>query len=298
MAQDSSATSPVDFETRVAYVALSIFAPGAWPFDTITGEGPSAKLAELPPPVANRRRETASAMLSRADRLGIRAIVPGDDEWPHQIADLNHDNALRGAPLCLWARGTGRLPDVLRRSILLTGAAAASDTGKQLARQIGYELGDGPGGWTVANSGRYGIDASAINGASIATDRAPRLVMLPHGLDLYRGLARPEFYEAVAAEGMLVSAVPLGGESSRPTRLGSLEALAAMTAATVVVEAPIRSLCLAGARRAAMLRRPVMVFPGSERDAVSAGNRQLVTEGTARLVSGGPDVASVLASLS
>jgi predicted Rossmann fold nucleotide-binding protein DprA/Smf involved in DNA uptake len=151
VAHSTNDTSPVDEETRVAYVALATFAPYAWPFDTVTSEGPSAKLAEFPPSIARLRREAASAMLRQADQLGIRAVVPGDDEWPRQITDLNHDNALRGAPLCLWVRGTRRLSDVLRRSVLITGTSAASDAGKQAARQIGWKLGDSPNGWTVAN---------------------------------------------------------------------------------------------------------------------------------------------------
>jgi DNA processing protein len=121
--------------------------------------------------------------------------------------------------------------------------------------------------------------------------------VLAHGLDLDRGLNRPEFYNAVAAEGLLVSAVPLGCEQNRSTRLRSLETLAALTSATVVIEAPLRSLCLAAARRAAALGRPVMAIPGSERDARSAGGRQLITDGIARPVTGGPDVAAALACI-
>ncbi|WP_433294515.1 DNA-processing protein DprA [Actinoplanes sp. CA-030573] len=290
-------SSQVDYETRVAYVALATFAPYAWPFEAVTSEGPSVKLAELPASIAALHREAASAMLHRADRLGIRAVVPGDDEWPQQIADLNHDNALRGAPLCLWVRGTGRLSDVLRRSVMITGAAAANDAGKQLARQIGWQLGDGPNGWTVANGGRFGIDEAATNGASIAADRSPRMVVLAHGLDLDRGLNRPDFYSAVAAEGLLVSVVPLGCEQSRSTRLGSMETLAALTSATVVIEAPLRSLCLAGARRAAAMRRPVLAIPGAEHDAKSAGGRQLIADGTARPVTDGPGVITALARI-
>ena len=297
MQPENNTVRVVDDPTRIAYIALATFAPTAWQFSTVTSEGPAAKLAEFPPRIAQHRRERATTLLTRAKQLGIRTIVPGDEEWPRQIEDLNRDGGAIGAPLCFWVRGNHGLADTFRRSVMVTGAAGATEYGKRLARSIGYDLADGRHGWTVCNAGRFGIDAEAIKGASLAIDRAPRNVMSPHGLDRPYPSSRSGVCDAVTAEGLFVSAFPPGFEADRIARSRNLQYLAALTSATVVVESLIRSGCLTAARRAKAMGRPVMAIPGAVTAPESAGCHQLISEGTARLVTCGPDITNALPPL-
>ncbi|MGV9367106.1 DNA-processing protein DprA [Amycolatopsis sp. NPDC003731] len=70
--------------------------------------------------------------------------------------------------------------------------------------------------------------------------------------------------------------------------------IAALTAATLVVEAARRSGARNTARLAAKLGRPVLAVPGPISSAASAGCHRLIQDGTARLVTSIDDVIAVI----
>ena len=47
------------------------------------------------------------AVIDTASRAGVRFLVPGDEEWPSQLDDLD-----TSAPVALWVRGGGRLNEL------------------------------------------------------------------------------------------------------------------------------------------------------------------------------------------
>src|SRR2546421_665648 len=113
----------------------------------------------------------AERALIRTDRLGARVVIPGDDEWPNQLADL-HRISRPGTmrvdqdtypPVCLWVRGAPPLGPTLDRSVAVVGARASTSYGNHIAVELAFGLANRD--WAVVSGGAYGIDAAAHRGA-------------------------------------------------------------------------------------------------------------------------------------
>jgi DNA processing protein len=131
-------------------------------------------------------------------------------------------------------------------------------------------------GWTVISGGALGIDAAAHRGA-LAAD-GPTMAVLASGVDV----AYPPRNEVLLAEigrrALLVSEWPPG---TTPTRLRFLirnRVIAALTRATVVVEADLRSGALNTAKYARQMNRPVLAVPGPVTSLMSRGCHKWLRE--------------------
>ncbi|MPZ25713.1 MAG: DNA-protecting protein DprA [Micromonosporaceae bacterium] len=247
-------------------------------------------------------RAAAAATLARTRRLGARVVIPEDDEWPGQLDQLvticrdGRDPIDRDAapPLCLWVRGPGRLDEVLRRSVAVVGARAATGYGAHAARQVGYELADR--GWTVVSGGAYGVDAHAHRGALAAGGLT--VVVLACGVDRAYPTSHANLFERVSEDGLLVSEWPPGAEPFRHRFLIRNRVIAAATSGTVVVEAGARSGALQTLRRAGELGRCRMVMPGPITSAMSVGCHEQLRDPEVRLVTGAPHILEEVGKLS
>ena len=124
-----------------------------------------------------------SLVLRRADEFGVRFVVPGDDEWPSQLGDLQHCSQVNrkgGVPPGLWLRGPGRLASLVQRSVAVVGARAATSYGATVAADLGADLADQ--GVTVVSGGAFGIDAAAHRGALAVA--GPTVCVLANGVDV------------------------------------------------------------------------------------------------------------------
>lgn len=231
--------------------------------------------------------------LDRAHRLGLRFVVPGDDEWLGQLSDLDLAPALKrvgGAPLGLWVRGPLRL-DELAGSVALVGSRSATSYGVQTASRMAGELADADR--VVVSGGAFGIDDAAHRGALAAGGRT--VCVLACGADRVYPEAHRELIEHVAAHGAVVSEVPPGSAPMRMRFLSRNRVIAALAAGTVVVEAALRSGALNTAGWAAALHRPLMAVPGPVTSAASAGIHQLLRAGGCSLVTSAADVLEEIA---
>jgi len=245
----------------------------------------AAKLAEVDP-----ERE-----LDRTERLGLRFVVPGDGEWPVQVDDLAHAEAVDtrgGAPVGLWVRGPRRLDD-LGRSVAIVGSRSATTYGCDVAAEIA--AGCGTEGWTVISGGAIGIDVAAHRGALAVG--AGTVAVLACGADRVYPLAHEQLIDHIADEGVVVSETIPGGAPLKARFLSRNRLISALSRGTVVVEAAIRSGALNSATWAARLNRPLMGVPGSVTSAVSQGVHELVRTGQATLVTTGRDVLEVVGEL-
>lgn len=103
----------------------------------------------------------AAAALHQAQRLGVRVVVPANDEWPTQInalATLELDAPGRVTqnvrpPLCLWVRGAWPLRETLDRSVAVVGARAATNLGdvSRLPRAAPHPPAGEAGHWRTAH---------------------------------------------------------------------------------------------------------------------------------------------------
>ena len=234
------------------------------------------------------RLPAMAADLDLADRAGARVVVPGDDEWPAALEDLDER-----APIALWVAGEGQLADATRRSVSVVGARACTAYGEHVAGELAAGLGDR--GWTVVSGGAYGIDAAAHRGA-LAVD-APTVAVLACGVDVPYPAAHDGLLRAIRAQGVVVSELPPG---SRPTRRRFLDrnrVIAALGRGTVVGEAATRSGAKNTAGQADDLSRPVMAVPGPVTSAASAGCHELIRGRGAALVTDAADVLDLVGDL-
>jgi DNA processing protein len=140
----------------------------------------------------------------------------------------------------------------------------------------------------VVSGGAFGIDGSAHRGALAAEGLT--VAVLAGGVDRPYPAGHADLFDAMAAQGAVVSEWPPG---RTPTRHGFLirnRVIAALTRGTVVVEAGLRSGALSTARHARDLCRPLMAVPGPVTSVASAGCHQIIREWGALLVTSAAEV--------
>lgn len=230
----------------------------------------------------------AERVLDAASVRGIRAVVPGDDEWPCALDEL-----AQTAPHCLWVSGAGSPSDLTAgtATVAMVGSRAATPYGEDTAASLAAAL--AVRGATIVSGGAYGIDAACHRGA-LASGEGATIAVLAGGLDaLYpRGNAR--LLEAIRARHVLVSEAPPGTAPTRWRFLARNRLIAALGEVTVVVEAAWRSGALSTARHADDLSRVVAAVPGPVTSAASAGCHRLIRERGAVLVTDAGEILELL----
>lgn len=255
-----------------------------------TGQHPVADQAGRPAGVAARALQRWAARLGQAPtagrlaewcQQGLRLICPGDHEWPTQLAALGD-----ASPVALWLRGSADLRFACLRSVSVVGSRAATAYGSHVGTEMAAALAER--GWAVISGGAFGIDSAAHRGA-LAADGVT-VAVLASGLSYGYPKGHAQLFDAIAAQGVLVSEM---SPDRRPTRPGFLvrnRVIAALSRGTVVVEAALRSGALSTAARARDLSRPLMAVPGPVTSEMSAGCHELIREWGAVLVTGARDV--------
>ncbi|MGN6744445.1 MAG: DNA-processing protein DprA, partial [Amnibacterium sp.] len=292
--------------------ALEAFARGAWtglaePGDGVAGavtpafgaaEALAVRSAGAPP---SGRRElvegferwrprldggTALRAFRNAAHLGIRLLLPGDDAWPAGLADLGVH-----APLALWCLGDTEAVRGLRRSLALVGARAATGYGERVATDAGAGLADR--GFAVVSGAAYGIDGTAHR--AVLASGGTTVAVLAGGLDRFYPSGHEQLLRRIAAEGAVLAELPCGFSPTKWRFLPRNRLIAAMSRATVVLEAGARSGSLNTAGHAAALGRPLGAVPGSVYSATSAGCHRLLREYDAVCVRDAADMAELVA---
>ena len=148
--------------------------------------------------------------------------------------------------------------------------------------------------WAIISSGAYGIDAAAHRGALIA--EGITIAVIATGVDVNYPAAHERLFCEIAESGALVSEV-LPGSHALPARfLTRNRLIAALSQATLVVEAAFRSGSLRTARDAAELNRPVMAIPGPITSPTSEGCHRLIGERVGEVVTSIVDAVDFLST--
>jgi DNA processing protein len=216
---------------------------------------------------------------------GIRLIAPGDPEWPGQLADLGDDQ-----PYALWLRGNADLRFSCLRSVAIVGSRAATAYGSYVAAEFAASV--AARGWAVVSGGAFGVDAAAHRGA-LGADGVT-VAVLACGVDTSYPSAHTELFDAVAAQGVIVSEWPPGRTVSRLRFLVRNRVIAALATGTLVVEAGQRSGAVNTARHARDLRRRLMAVPGPVTSDLSAGCHHIIREWQGVLVTSAAEVIEEL----
>ena len=289
--------SPVLDDERWARAAWTRVAePGdAQAIELVERLGAGAALAALADPVEAHHlvlRDRAigvdfEALRRFADVSGLRVLIPGDDDWPPGLADLD------AAPIALWVKGPGEIARWCERSVAIVGSRASTSYGAALSCDIA--AGMAGAGFTVVSGAAYGIDAQAHVGA-LSVDGST-LAVLAGGVDRLYPAGNARLLTRIAEVGALISEVCPGGAPTKPRFLQRNRLIASMTKGTVVVEANLRSGSLNTARTAARLCRPVGAVPGPVVSPTSAGCHQLIRDGQAVLVTDAAEAMELVGQL-
>ncbi|WP_167146239.1 DNA-processing protein DprA [Actinomyces sp. ZJ308] len=245
------------------------------------------------------------------DRLGGSLILPGDPWWPPGLDELEHP------PFCLWVRGDPSLlisaKDLETAGVKGNGAEAGGDNSPQsvsaprglpvreqrmpagpanglclalVGARASTRYGEGVAtslasgvtakGGLIVSGGAFGIDACAHRGA---LHEGPTVSVSAGGVDRLYPAGNAGVLEAVIAAGALVAEVPPGCQPGRHRFVSRNRIIAAISGATIVVEAAWRSGALSTAHRALELGRQLGAVPGPVTSMSSVGCHRLLRKG-------------------
>lgn len=222
--------------------------------------------------------------LRQAGRFGTRMLIPGDADWPPALADLETH-----APFVLWVRGDPSRLRSLETSIALVGARAATGYGEHVTIEAASGLVDR--GFAIVSGAAYGIDGAAHRAA--LASQGTTVAVLAGGLDRFYPSGHEQLIGRIADRGVVVAEVPPGTAPTKWRFLLRNRLIAALSSATVVVEAGWRSGSLNTAGHAATLGRPLGAVPGPVTSAASAGCHRLLREFAATCVTTADEMAEL-----
>jgi len=212
---------------------------------------------------------TALLALRQAVRWEARLVVPENSLWPAGLADLGDHG-----PIALWVRGTDQALRALSRSIALVGARAATGYGEHVTMEASAGLVDR--GLAVVSGAAYGIDGMAHRAA--LASHGMTVAFLAGGVDRFYPSGHDALLTRIVENGAVISELPCGAPPTKWRFLQRNRLIAAVSQATVVLEAGWRSGSLNTAGHASALGRPLGAVPGPVTSAASAGCHRLIRE--------------------
>lgn len=201
------------------------------------------------------------------DFYGVRPLALWDDDYPAWLPFTAQP------PLVLFCQGTmGRDSS----SLAIVGSRKASPYGLNAAESLAAEL--AAQGFTIISGGARGIDTRAHRGALKGKGRT--VVFAANGLDrTYPRENKALFRQVVDNGGAVISEYAFGIEPLSRNFPARNRIIAGMAAATIVVEAALRSGSLITADLALDEGRDVFAMPGSVFSETSRGTNHLLQLG-------------------
>ncbi|MGE2712466.1 DNA-processing protein DprA [Mycolicibacterium litorale] len=241
---------------------------------------------------ARRENNCAQADLDVLARMGGRLVTPCDDEWPW-LSFVAFGNLARPQgypPLVLWAVGPARMDEVADRAAAIVGTRAATAYGEHVTADLaaGLVMRD----VAVVSGGAFGIDGAAHR-AALAGDGLT-VAVVAGGVDVPYPAGHAALLSRIRRDGLLLSEYPPGTRPTRSRFLTRNRLVAALSGATVVVEAGARSGAANTAGWAADLGRNVCAVPGPVTSGASVGCHRLLRDGGATLVTRAEEVVELV----
>src|SRR6478735_9090910 len=131
-------------------------------------------------------------------------------------------------------------------------------------------------GYTIVSGAALGIDGHAHRAA--LANRGGTIAVLAGGLDRFYPAAHDALLKRIVEHGAVVTEVPMGTPPTKWRFLQRNRLIAAISGATVVIEAGWRSGSLNTAGHAAALGRPLGALPGPVTSSASAGCHRMIRE--------------------
>jgi len=222
--------------------------------------------------IASIKATSADQVCTAVENAKSELLMPGDVMWPALVDDLI------APPIALIAKGN--LAVLSMQSLAIVGTRNPTNYGARIAGDFAAGFVDRE--WAIVSGGAYGIDTFAHKGALIA--EGITVAVIASGIDINYPAGNSRLFAEICETGAIVSEV-MPGHPALPARfLTRNRLIAALSKATLVVEAAFRSGSLRTARDAAELLRPVMAIPGPINSPTSEGCHRLIGERAAEIV--------------
>jgi DNA protecting protein DprA len=174
----------------------------------------------------------------------------------------------------------GNISALHQRSLAIVGTRNPTSYGARIAGDFAAGFADRE--WAIVSGGAYGIDSYAHKGALIA--EGVTVAVIASGIDINYPAGNTRLFAEICESGVMVTE-SMPGQRALPHRfLTRNRLIAAISKATLVVEAAFRSGSLRTARDAAEMFRPVMAIPGPINSPTSEGCHRLIGERAAEIV--------------
>jgi DNA processing protein len=222
--------------------------------------------------ISSLRRINGDQVLAEIDKHQARLLTPIDADWPNQLNDL------AAPPIALIVKGN--VSALNQKSLAIVGTRNPTSYGARIAGDFAAGFADRE--WAIVSGGAYGIDSFAHKGALIA--EGVTVAVIASGIDINYPAGNTRLFAEICETGAMVTEF-MPGQRALPHRfLTRNRLIAALSKATLVVEAAFRSGSLRTARDAAEMFRPVMAIPGPINSPTSEGCHRLIGERAAEIV--------------
>ncbi|MBR5092358.1 MAG: DNA-processing protein DprA [Bacteroidales bacterium] len=216
-----------------------------------------------------------------AERYGLRVLFCTDAEYPER---LNREET-QDCPVLLYVKGSLDLNP--ERALAVVGTRRATPQGRNFADQLIGLL--KPLEMPVISGLAYGIDTAAHTAA--LNHGLPTVAVLGHGLDrIYPSQNRRLAAQIIEQGGALVTEYPSGTAINPGYFPARNRIIAALSDATVVVEASEKGGALITAAIAAGYHREVFAVPGRPSDTYSKGTNNLIATNKALILRDADDL--------
>ncbi len=232
--------------------------------------------------IGSLRETNGDRILTEIDKHYARLITPVDDDWPEQLNDL------AAPPIGLILKGN--INALHQSSLAIVGTRNPTSYGARIAGEFAAGFADRD--WAIVSGGAYGIDSFAHKGALIA--EGITVAVVASGIDINYPAGNTRLFAEICESGAMVTEF-MPGHKALPNRfLTRNRLIAALSKATLVVEAAFRSGSLRTARDAAEIFRPVMAIPGPINSPTSEGCHRLIGERAAEIVTSVADAVEFI----
>jgi DNA processing protein len=220
------------------------------------------------------KSNSGEEVLAQITNAGAFILTPEDVDWPVALNDL------AAPPIALLIKGQRENLTHLENSISIVGTRNPTSYGVRIAGDFGVGVADHE--WAVVSGGAIGIDAAAHKGCLVG--EGITVAVLGGGFNKNYPATHERLFAEISESGILISEVMPDVPAIPHRFLTRNRLIAALSKATVVVEAAFRSGSLRTARDAAEIFRPVMAVPGPINAPTSEGCHRLIVERVAELV--------------
>jgi DNA processing protein len=227
------------------------------------------------------------SMQADLEKAGCEFITPCDLDWPTPLGDL------AAPPIGLLIKGDRKALSKLKDSISIVGTRQPSQYGVEITEQIS----DGfiYSGFCIVSGGAYGIDTTAH--ISAVKKDGITISILAGGFNHLYPRENTKLFEKISERGLLISEV-MPSIKSKPYRfLVRNRLIAAISKATIVVEAAYVSGSIRTARDAAEIFRPVFAIPGPITSPLSNGCHRLIVERVAEIATSVDEIIEMVSPL-